>query len=133
MQRHGFLSKMVTTYGIVNADRLRPDYQEASLELLARYALDDWPDGNLAARLLLQDTVLRMSEHSRVAAAAEWAARLHSIHEEVQISTNCQFQVLKYFTKEKVKLLDLFFTPLPSIHYFTFLFAAFMNLFRNQT
>ena len=83
MQRHSFLSKMITTYGVVIADQLRPDYKEANLELLAKYALEYWLDGNLASRMLLQDTVLRMSEHSRVAAAAEWAARLHSIHEKV--------------------------------------------------
>ena len=39
--------------------------------------MDTWEDGHVSARLLLPRTIERMAEHTRIAQASEWAARLH--------------------------------------------------------
>ncbi len=44
---------------------------------MAHYGLDAWEDGHVSARLLLQGTIERMAEHTRIAQASEWSARLH--------------------------------------------------------
>eukprot|EP00945_MAST-04E_sp_MAST-4E-sp1_P001878 g1878.t1 len=79
--QQGFFSKLITHYGIVFPEKLRPHFIEPSLSMLAHYGLDSWEDGHVSARLLLQGTIERMEERERVAQAAEWAARLHSADE----------------------------------------------------
>ena len=75
--QQGFFSKLITHYGIIFPEKLKPLFIEPSLSTLAHYGLDTWEDGHVSARLLLQGTIERMAEHTRIAQASEWAARLH--------------------------------------------------------
>ena len=75
--QQGFFSKLITHYGIIFPERLKSIFVEPSLSTLAHYGLDAWEDGHVSARLLLQGTIERMAEHTRIAQASEWAARLH--------------------------------------------------------
>ena len=75
--QQGFFSKLITHYGIIFPEKLKSIFVEPSLSTLAHYGLDAWEDGHVSARLLLQGTIERMAEHTRIAQASEWAARLH--------------------------------------------------------
>ena len=63
----GLFSKLITNYGVVFPEKLAPRYKEASLRMLGVCGLAKWEEGHVAARLLLQCTIERMSASVRCA------------------------------------------------------------------